>query len=102
MESISLIDGLILTFVSILLVFVVLGSIGILTELVSKLVNKNDTTITTSQIEEKESSTNNLNSINPLKINKNNRLAAEMIALVFASEDMPNRKFEVVESKRIK
>ena len=98
MESISLADGLILTVVSMLLVFLVLAAIWLLIELVSKFVGE-------SPMESSKTPTpvpaNLSGSTDSLTENQEYKFVAEMMALVLASEDEPDRKFEVVESKRI-
>lgn len=40
--------------------------------------------------------------VSPLAPNKTHQQVAELMALVLASEDASNKKFEIVESKRIK
>lgn len=94
METISLIDGLILTVVSMLLVFIVLGTIGFLIDVVAKFVGESEVVTTPVPVKQTVST-------NPLQENQENKFVAEMMALVLASEDEPNRKFEVVETKRI-
>lgn len=92
MESITLLDGLILTVVSMAIVFIVLGVIAYLIDIIAKIVNKEEV---------KEAPANLVVSTNPLQANEEYQFVAEMMALVLASEDEPNRKFEVVETKRI-
>lgn len=92
MESITLLDGLILTVVSMAIVFIVLGVIAYLIDIIAKIVNKEEV---------KEAPANRVVSTNPLQANEEYQFVAEMMALVLASEDEPNRKFEVVETKRI-
>lgn len=104
METISIMDGLALTVVSMVVVFVVLGSIWGLVELVSKFIKQqdpvtefNDTNTTTKHpVETHPHASKNL------EANKKNQQVAELMALVLASEDKPNKKFEIIESKRIK
>lgn len=94
MESISLVDGLILTVVSMLLVFMVLGSIGLLIDVIAKFIGE-------SEVVEAPAPIKQVVSTDPLQANEEYKFVAEMMALVLASEDEPNRKFEVVEAKRI-
>lgn len=94
MESISLVDGLILTVVSMLLVFMVLGAIGFLIDLIAKFIGE-------SEVVEAPTPVKQTVSTDPLQVNEEYKFVAEMMALVLASEDEPNRKFEVVEAKRI-
>ena len=98
MESISLADGLILTVVSMLLVFLVLGAIWLLIELVSKFIGESpmETGHKPAPV-----STNLAGKTESLAENEEHKFVAEMMALVLASEDEPDRKFEIVESKRI-
>ena len=98
MESISLADGLILTVVSMLLVFLVLGAIGLLINLASKWLGEKPN----QAVETKTPQPVNRNTeTDSLAVNEEYQLVAEMMALILASEDEPDRKFEVVESKRI-
>ncbi len=99
METISLSDGLILTVISMLLVFLVLSAIWILTDFVAKVVNKKELD---DEIETKQTFAGVSTESKAPKVNLKNQFAAEIIALILASEDEPNRKFEVVESKKIK
>lgn len=99
MESISLVDGLVLTVVSMLVVFAVLTAIWFLIELVSKLIGDSPIeaahtpTIIPAQTVEQPA---------VLTENQEYKLVAEIMALILAAEDEPNRKFEIVETKRIK
>ena len=95
MDAITLLDGLTLTVVSMILVFIVLGSIGNLIELVAKFVNESE-----EEVEETQS-VKPVVSTDPLQVNEEYQFVAEMMALVLASEDEPDRQFEVVEAKRI-
>ena len=98
MESISLADGLILTVVSMLLVFLVLGAVWLLIELVSKFIGESPM-----ETEHKPApaAANLAGQTDSLAENEQYKFVAEMMALVLASEDEPDRKFEIVESKRI-
>lgn len=98
MESISLGDGLVLTIVSMLLVFFVLAAIGLLINIVAKFVGEEEAVEERSPKREIQQSSKERG----LKSNPDLQFAAEMMALVLASEDQPDRKFEIVESKRIK
>lgn len=98
MESISLIDGLVLTVISMLLVFLVLGAIGLLINLISKWLGESPS----ESIETDRLLPANTEVVtDSLAVNEEYQFVAEMMALVLASEDEPGRKFEVVESKRI-
>lgn len=99
MESISIYDGLILTLVSMLVVFSVLAAIWGLVELISRFVRETEPI---SEPVTRQATPATPQQTNPLAPNKNHQKAVEMMALVLASEDEPNKKFEVVESKRIK
>lgn len=94
MEAISLVDGLILTVVSMLLVFIVLGAIGFLIEILAKFIGEGEVVQAPTPIKQAVSP-------DPLQANAEYQFVAEMMALVLASEDEPDRKFEVVETKRI-
>ncbi|MDN6161398.1 MAG: OadG family protein [Atopostipes sp.] len=96
MESISLGEGLVLTVVSMLLVFLVLAAIGLLINLVSKFVGVEEPE------ERRERNQVPVKKDPVLEVNDEHQFVAEMMALVLASEDQPDRKFEIVESKRIK
>jgi len=105
MESISIIDGLALTVVSMLVVFTILAAIWGLIELISKFITDNDPqTDTIKQAQTKQDSRPTPSSTNTdaLTPNAKQHQVAELIALVLASEDEPNKKFEIVESERIK
>ena len=101
METVSIMDGLVLTVVSMLVVFIVLTAIWGLIELVSKILisigSKGEIAVPASS----PVATNNASS-QTLNVNEKNKQAAEVISLVLASEDQPNKKFEIVDSKRVK
>lgn len=102
METVSIMDGLVLTVVSIMLVFTVLAAIWGLIELVSKILisigSKEELAVPAAS---SPVATNNVSS-QTLNVNEKNKQAAEVISLVLASEDQPNKKFEIVDSKRVK
>lgn len=101
MKTVSIMDGLVLTVVSMLVVFIVLTAIWGLIELVSKIFtvigSKEELAVPASS----PVATNNASS-QTLNVNEKNKQAAEVISLVLASEDQPNKKFEIVDSKRVK
>lgn len=99
MESISIYDGLILTIVSMLVVFAVLAAIWGLVELISRFVREPETV---TESPGGRATPAKPQQVDPLASNKKHQQAVEMMALVLASEDEPNKKFEIVESKRIK
>ena len=95
MDTITIYDGLILTITAMVVVFVVLAIIWGLVELVANFMLTNEPT---SEMRPAESS-------NPQPETRDNpeyKKAAEIMALVLASEDEPTKKFEIVESKRIR
>lgn len=98
MESISIIDGLMLTVVSMLTVFVVLIALWGITELTAKLVNGSDKAESTPAPAKPKPAVHT----NNLAPNKKHQQVAELVALALASEDEPNKKLEIQESKRIK
>ena len=98
MESISIIDGLMLTVVSMLTVFVVLIALWGITELTAKLVNGSEKAEST-PAPAKPKPTVNTNNLAP---NIKHQQVAELVALALASDDEPNKKLEIQESKRIK
>lgn len=99
MESISIMDGLVLTIISMLVVFVVLAAIWGLVEIVSSLINQQKPT---EESVKAQSATPHPGTVHSIVPNKKHQQVAELIALVLASEDEPNKKFEIIESKRIK
>lgn len=105
METISIMDGLVLTVVSMFVVFVVLGSIWGLVELVSTFIKQQDPIIDsvgTPSTTKQPSAAHPQASTNTLSVNKKHQQVAELMALVLASENEPNKKFEIIESKRVK
>ena len=96
MESISIIDGLMLTVVSMLTVFVVLIALWGITELTAKLVNGSE------KVESTPAPAKPKPAVNNLAPNKKHQQVAELVALALASDDEPNKKLEIQESKRIK
>lgn len=96
METISIIDGLGLTITAMLVVLIVLGSIWGLVELVAKFM------VETTEPVLDAPSVMKPPTMNQTTENSKHKKVAEIIALVIASEDQPNKKFEIVESKRIK
>lgn len=101
MESISIMDGLILTIVSMIVVFATLASIWGLIELVARYLIKD---------EELVDKSTDLQKSTPLSSEPNKEMTAkpehqkiaELLALILASEDESDKKFEIIESKRIK
>ena len=104
METISIMDGLVLTVVSMLVVFLLLTAIWGLVELVSKFINEPEpaTDSVGAQPTTKQSSKTYPQASKNLNVNKKHQQVAELMALVLASEDEPNKKFKIVESKRVK
>lgn len=104
MESITIMDGLILTVVSMLVVFTILAAIWGLVELVSKLINHSDAELETvgAPSTNTQTSGTKAQAANTLAPNQKHQQVAELMALVLASEYEPNKKFEIVESKRVK
>lgn len=102
METISLLDGLILTVVSMLLVFLVLGAIWLLTDYIAKVVNREEPIPSKEQIKPTPALAADSTKTDLVTENPKNQFVAEMIALILASEDQPDCKFEVVESQKIK
>lgn len=103
MDTISISDGLLLTVVSMLVVFAILAVIWGLVELTSKVLAKSEETGQAAT----EAAAPQLKPVpqtnkESLATNEKNQKAAEIIALILASEDKPNKKFEISESKRVK
>lgn len=95
MDTITIYDGLILTVIAMLTVFIVLALIWGLVELIAKFMT------------DPEPLSEEILAPNPMpqrEMHKNpkHKIAAEIIALVLASEDEPDKKFEIVASKRIR
>ena len=82
-----------------LVVFVVLAAIWGLVEIVSSLINQQKPT---EESVKAQSATPHPGTVDSMVPNKKHQQVAELIALVLASEDEPNKKFEIIESKRIK
>lgn len=104
METISIFDGLVLTVVSILVVFLLLTAIWGLVELFAKLLNRQETateTVNLHPMSNKLSTFPDENS-QALVANPKYQQVAEIIALVLASENQPDKKFEITDSKRVK
>ena len=95
MDTITIYDGLVLTVVAMLVVFIVLASIWGLVELVAKFISNDDPTLEAVLVP--SPMTYPKTSENP-----HHKKAAEIIALVLASEDEPDKKFEIIASKRIR
>ncbi len=95
MDTITIYDGLILTIVAMLTVFIVLALIWGLVELVAKFMTDpkplSEEILVPNPMRQRET-----------RENPKHKIAAEIIALVLASEDEPDKKFEIVESKRIR
>lgn len=103
MESISIYDGLILTIVSMLVVFSVLTAIWGLVELIAHFVPEPETTVGTNNVPSTSKPVaTNAQSSDTLAPNSKHQQIAEMMALILASEDEPDRKFEITDSKRVK
>lgn len=100
MDSISIFDGLVLTVVSMLVVFIVLASIWGLVELTARFINVEEVQLDSES--SKQIIPSELKDPSTLSANKAHQQAAELISLVLASEDQPDKNFEIVESKRIK
>ncbi len=104
METISILDGLTLTVVSMLVVFTVLAAIWGLVEVTSKFVHSSqpDAGSTKRSQPAAGKATAPQSTTDTLAPNSKHQKVAELMALVLASEDEPNKKFEIVESQRIK
>lgn len=106
MSTISIMDGLVLTVVSMLTVFSVLTAIWGLVEVLSKVVqalNKNTAPLVPTAVSDSiAKSTGGSQEAQLLTTNEKNKQAAEIISLILASEDQPNKKYEIVDSKRVK
>ena len=100
MNSISILDGLILTVVSIAVVFFVLAAIWGLVEVTARLIKEDDVLLESTSLV--RNIPVNADQSGSLAANKAHQQAAELISLVLASEDQPDKKFEIVESIRIK
>ena len=100
METISLMDGINLTVVSIPIVFAVLASIWGLVELVAKFIPKPEMPKESSVRSQSQNDTSSVS--NTISDNSKHKLVAELMALTLASEDQPDKKFEIVESKRFR
>lgn len=95
MDTITIYDGLVLTVVAMLVVFIVLASIWGLVELVAKFISNDEPTL------EAELASSPITYPKTTE-NPKHKKAAEIIALVLASEDEPDKKFEIIASKRIR
>lgn len=95
MDTITIYDGLILTIVAMVVVFIVLASIWGLVELVAKLMMTGESISQAIPVK-------NPDSQSELSDNPKHKKVAEIMALVWASKDEPDKKFEIVESKRIR
>lgn len=100
MDSISILDGLILTVVSMAVVFFVLAAIWGLVEVTARLIKEDDVLLVSTSLV--RNIPVNADQSGSLAANKAHQQAAELISLVLASEDQPDKKFEIVESIRIK
>ena len=100
MDSINILDGLILTVVSMAVVFFVLAAIWGLVEVTARIIKEDDVSLE-STIPVRNVPVN-ADQSRSLAANKAHQKAAELISLVLASEDQPDKKFEIVESIRIK
>lgn len=98
MESISIYDGLILTVVSMLVVFSVLAAIWGLVEITSRFARDPEPVTESAKTKVSSAKPQDSNTLTPNQIHQQ---AVEMMALVLASKDEPDKKFEIVESKRI-
>lgn len=105
METFTIMDGLILTIISMVVVFIVLSLIWGLIEVVAKLFHKQEEI--TAEMQPPILS----ESITPVKIEEHSKLltsntkhqkVAELMALILASENQQDKKFEIVETKRVK
>lgn len=94
MDTFTIIDGLSLTVIAMLVVVAVLASIWGLIELVAKFVAESTTPAAKTPIVTEPS-------LRQTTEHSEHKKVAEIMALVMASEDQPDRKFEIVESQRI-
>ena len=95
MDTITIYDGLILTVIAMLTVFIVLALIWGLVELVAKFISTDEPTL--EAVLAPSPITYPKTSENP-----KHKKAAEIIALVLASEYEPDKKFEIFAAKRIR
>lgn len=99
METFSIFDGLVLTIVAMLVVFVVLAAIWGLVELNAKVIAyfRKDEVKPVQSVTQPTRSTSTQLTANP-----KHKKVAEIMALILASEDKPDKKFEIIETKRVK
>lgn len=98
MTSITLGDGLVLTIVSMITVFALLGALWGITSLMAKFFGEEEAPTSSAPVAKDAAQTSG----GGLLANKKHQKVAEMTALIVASEGIQDRKFEIVESKRIK
>lgn len=100
METLSLIDGINLTVVSMVIVFAVLASIWGLVELVSKFIPEPETPSGSRVRSHPKADLASSDAV--MAENSKHKKVAELMALTLASEDQPDKKLEIIESKRVK
>lgn len=94
-DTFLLSDGLIVTLVAILVVFVILASIWGLMELVHKVTKgMTDSKQPASSLEKFQEP--------QFEIDKKREMVAALTALIRAHEEKPAKKYEIIEIKRIK
>lgn len=91
-DTFLLSDGLIVTFVAMFIVFIILASIWGLMEIVHKMTKETTVAPTSREILGESE----------IEVDKNREMVATLMALIYAYEEKPAKKYEIIEIKRIK
>ncbi|UJF16124.1 OadG family protein [Jeotgalibaca sp. MA1X17-3] len=94
-DTFLLSDGLIVTFVAMFTVFIILASIWGLMEIVHKITKR----IT---IAPPIPTSPDILGESEIEVDKNREMVAILMALIYAHEEKPAKKYEVIEIKQIK
>ncbi|CZQ93769.1 oadg fam: sodium pump decarboxylases gamma subunit [Trichococcus palustris] len=102
METFSLMDGMVVTVVAMVVVFVVLTCLWFMVELTHKLVGDPTEEKAMSDKKELQRTSATPNATVNIVVDEKRAKAAAVTALVMAYEEHPAKKFEIVEVVRVK
>lgn len=97
MENFTLIDGVLVTIVSILVVFAVLIGLLVVLQLFQFLPKDKQ-----NQIDIQKPSKHQTRLVEDIEVNEETKLVAGIMALILANQDQQNKKYQITKIKRIR
>ncbi|MER2295273.1 MAG: OadG family protein [Desemzia incerta] len=97
MENFTLMDGILVTIVSILVVFSVLIGLLVVLQLFQFLPKDKQ-----HQIDIQKPSNHQTSLVEDIEVNEETKLVAGIMALILANQDQQNKKYQITKIKRIR